>query len=134
MLKKICNYLLQNKIQFLRYVVVGLSGFLIDISTLYALSKIYNINPTIAVVFNQMIVLAYNFTLNRLWTFGGGGTPQKQLVRYLILMFCNYFLSVILMYIFNEIWGIDEILVRIGSIALMVLWNFALYKTWVYKS
>ena len=134
MLKKICNYLLQNKIQFLRYVVVGFSGFLIDISTLYVLSKIYNINPTISVVFNQMIVLTYNFTLNRLWTFGGGGTPQKQLVRYLTLMFCNYFLSVILMYIFNEIVGIDEILVRIGSIALMVLWNFALYKTWVYKN
>jgi putative flippase GtrA len=37
------------------------------------------------------------------------------------------------MYVFNHGFGFDYRLVRICSIALMVSWNFFLYKYWVYK-
>ena len=134
MLKKVCSYILQNKIQFLRYLVVGFSGLFIDIGTLYILSRIFGINPTIAVIINQAIVLVYNFTLNRLWTFGGGGMARKQLVRYGTLVAFNYTFSVFVMYMLNQKFGFDEILVRLGTIAFMVLWNFILYKKWVYRS
>ncbi|PIT86577.1 MAG: hypothetical protein COU33_02405 [Candidatus Magasanikbacteria bacterium CG10_big_fil_rev_8_21_14_0_10_43_6] len=123
----------RHKEQFVRYFVVGMSGFVIDIGTLFVLSKYYGINPTIAVVLNQIVVIGYNFTLNKYWSFSNRDLPHKQLIRYGILAGGNYLFSVVLMYTFNQVFGIDEILVRIGTIALMTLWNFVLYKKWVYR-
>ena len=134
MIKKVCSIFLEEKIKFLRYLVVGFSGLFLDIGTLYILSRTFGINPTLAVCINQVILIGYNFTLNKYWTFGGGGMPHKQFVRYLVLVTFNYIFSGIVMYGFNEIGGYDEILVRIGAIAIMTLWNFILYKNWVYKS
>ena len=134
MIKKACSFILRNRIQFLRYLVVGFSGVFLDIGTLYVFSRYFGINPTLSVIANQAIVLLYNFTLNRLWTFSAGsGMAKKQVIRYGILASCNYVFSVGSMYVLNEKFGFDEILVRMGSIAVMTLWNFLLYKKWVYR-
>lgn len=119
--------------EFTKYFIVGFSGLLIDMGSLVLLKEVFGLWPVLAVIINQAFLLVYNFTLNKYWSFKNKGMPHRQIVRYLILAGFNYLFGVVAMYIFNHKLGFDYRLVRILTIALMVSWNFFLYKYWVYK-
>ena len=57
---------------------------------------------------------------------------HREMVRFLILAGVNYLISVAWMYVFNEKFGINYLLVRLANVALAVAWNFLLYRFWVY--
>lgn len=133
MLKKIYNYFWSLREQFIKYFVVGFSGVFLDLATLILFKEVFGWLPVVAVAVNQLITLTYNFILNKYWSFKDRQLPHKQIIRYLILAGTNYLISVILMYLFNHQLGFDYRLVRLGTIILMVCWNFFLYKYWVYR-
>ncbi len=133
MIKKTLTYAWSIRHQFTKYFIVGISGLALDLGLLALCSKIFGWNPTISLVFSQIVVLIYNFLLNKYWSFGNKAMPHRQVVRYLTLAGANYLLSLVIMYIFNEMLGYEELLVRLFTIALMVAWNFFLYKYWVYR-
>lgn len=133
LIKRIKNLLWPHRRQFVKYFIVGISGFIIDLGLLILVKEAFTLNPTLAVVLTQIVVLVYNFILNKLWTFRNKDIPHKQLIRYAILASFNYLLGVLVMYIFNEILDFDYRLVRLGTVTAMVFWNFLLYKYWVYK-
>ena len=132
MVDRVLQYAYRVRKQFFRYFVVGCSGLFIDMTLLILAKELLHVRPVLAVVASQAVALVYNFTLNRLWSFGGAGFCRSQLIKYGALVLFNYLFSVGCMYVFAEIYGIDYRIVRIGSIALMVCWNFFLYKYWVY--
>lgn len=120
--------------QFIKYAVVGGSGLILDIGLLVIFKEWVGLSATMAVLVSQIIVLGYNFTLNKYWSFAENSLPHKQIVRYGILAGWNYLFSGGTMYFFHEVLGANYLMVRLGAIACMVLWNFILYKKWVYKS
>ena len=122
-----------ERMKFAKYVIVGISSVAIDIGLLVVLVEWLSLNPTLSVIINQAIVLGFNFTLNKKWSFGSTGASHKELARYLTLATWNYIFSVGAMHYGNEVWGFPYLLVRIGSIMCMTLWNFALFRLWVYK-
>ncbi len=132
MVKKVASYISKARKQLFRYAVVGTSGFGIDFLTLVGFKELLGLSPTLAVVCNQAIVLAYNFTLNKYWSFESKVIPHAQLVRYLILATWNYVFSVGAMYMLNEQFDMHYVLARMLSVMAMVSWNFLLYRHWVY--
>ena len=120
--------------QFARYFVIGIGGVILDMVSLIILKEFFGILPVLAVVMNQVFLITYVFLLNKYWSFGSKEVPHRQLVRFLILATWNYFFSVGVMYLFNQRFEFDYRLVRIFSIAMMVGWNFFLYKYWVYQA
>lgn len=131
--KKIVLYAWSIRHQFIKYFVVGFSGLFLDMATLVFFKEFVGLNATVAVVCNQSITLTYNFLLNKYWSFKNKEMLQKQIVRYLVLAIFNYLFSVGMMYLFNHIYEFDYRLVRLATIAVMVFWNFFLYKYWVYR-
>jgi putative flippase GtrA len=126
-------YIWSLRKQFLRYSVVGFSGVFLDIGTLILFKEVFFLTATVAVLVNQSIVMAYNFTLNKYWSFSSKAMPHKQIVRYLTLAAWNYIFSVSSMYFLHELLGYDYRIVRILTIMVAVSWNFLLFKYWVYK-
>ena len=133
MLKKLFLHLWSMRQQFARYFVIGLSGVILDIGSLYLLKEFLHFRPVVAVIINGVFLLNYVFFLNKHWAFKSQGITHKQMVRFFILAGLNYAISVVWMYIFNHKFGFNYLLVRIANIALSVAWNFLLYKYWVYK-
>lgn len=133
MIKKILQYSWSIRHQFTKYFIVGFSGLFLDMATLIFFKEFFGLNATVAVVLNQILMLTYNFLLNKYWSFKNKEMPHKQIVRYLALVGFNYLFSISVMYYFNHILEFDYRLVRICTIAVMVLWNFVLYKYWVYR-
>ena len=134
MIKNILSYFWKVRFEFAKYFVIGISGLVLDIATLVFFKEVFLLGATLAVVLNQIILVVYNFTLNKYWSFKNKALPQKQFVRYIILFAFNYLLAVLLMYVFSNKFGFDYRLVRVLNIALAVSWNFFLYKYWVYQS
>lgn len=134
MVKKTIAYAWSVRKEFAKYFIVGFSGLFIDMATLILFKEVFGLNPVFAVIINQVLLLGYNFSLNKYWSFRNKAMPHRQVVRYLTLAGLNYAFSVGMMYAFSDHLGYDYRLVRIGTIAVMVAWNFFLYKYWVYKT
>lgn len=134
MIKKTISYLWSLRQEFAKYFIVGFSGLFLDIGSLILFTEIFGLAPVIAVIINQAFLMAYNFSLNKYWSFRNKEMPHKQLVRYFGLAAFNYSFAVATMYVFNHIFGFDYKWVRVSTIAVMVSWNFFLYKYWVYAS
>ena len=134
MIKRIIQYFWRVRFEFTKYFVIGFSGMFLDIATLVLFKEVFGMWATLAVVFNQIIVIAYNFTLNKYWSFKNKALLHKQFVRYKLVFAANYFIAVWAMYVFSERFEFDYRIVRISTIALSVSWNFLIYKYWVYQS
>lgn len=133
MLKKAVQYFWPLRYQFIKYFIIGFSGVILDIGSLYLLKQYFHLRPVIAVVINQAVLLNYVFFLNKYWAFKARGFTRKQAFRFFWLASFNYIFSIGWMYFLNEKWGVNYIFARIANIALAVGWNFLLYRNWVYK-
>ena len=133
MINKCFTFLHSIRKQFFCFFIVGITGLVIDMTSLVLLKEMFEIRPVHAVITSQIGVLVYNFTLNKFWSFKNTQRPHKQAVRYATLAGVNYLFSVVVMYLFAEMLTFDYRIVRIVSIGCMGCWNFFLYKYWVYK-
>ncbi|MBU1896073.1 GtrA family protein, partial [Patescibacteria group bacterium] len=131
MIKKTLKYFWSIRGQFVKYFAVGVSGVVLDITSLILLKEVFGISPVVAVIINQAFLIAYVFFLNKYWSFKNKELPHKQIIKFLTLSLFNYIFSVIAMYIFSTQMEFNYILVRILTIVVMVSWNFFLYKYWV---
>lgn len=119
--------------QFFRYVVVGGMGTLFDIAILYVFKEFFGMTPVLSVVLNQVIMLVYIYVLNRYWTFGSEGNIGLEMTRLYMVFGLNYGIAVAWMWLGYDILGAPYLLVRISNIVCSTLWNFALYRLWVFK-
>ncbi|HLC69769.1 MAG TPA: GtrA family protein [Patescibacteria group bacterium] len=133
MLNKLIVYYHSTKKQFFRYFVVGVTGVFLDLGLLMVFKEYLHWTPVMAVALSQILVILYNFLLNKYWSFGNKEMPHRQFVRFMAIVAFNYALSVVVIYIFSQKIGFDYRLVRLANIILSVSWNFLLYKYWVYK-
>lgn len=124
--------LYQSRYQIAKYLLVGCSTVVLDLTTLVFLKEYVRLSAVWAVVVNQVFVFLYNFSLNKYWSFLNFALPYRQFVRYLTLAAFNYGISILSMIIIHTWLHYDYRLVRLGSIMLVASWNFFFYKYWVY--
>jgi len=127
------QYIIKSRRQIIKFLIVGFSSALLDVGLLIILKEKANFHPVWAVAVNQIFIIAYNFLLNKYWSFETSRQPIRQFGRYVTLVIFNYFLSISLMYWLYDVAGMNYKLVRIFSIGLLFIINFIIYKHWVYK-
>lgn len=127
------EFLLKHRNQFTKYFTTGVSGFILDMFTLFCFKEFLHIKPVVAIIFNQFISLAFIFFVNKYWTFKSKGLTHQQLTRFGVLCATNYAIAIIWMWVLNEKYGFNYLIVRTANVALSVSWNFFLYKYWVYR-
>ncbi|RJQ29349.1 GtrA family protein [Candidatus Parcubacteria bacterium] len=132
MKETIKKYILSK--QFFRYVVVGGTGTLLDVAVLYVFKEFFGMTPVLSVVLNQILMGIYIYIFNKYWTFQSHGTIGGEMMRLYIVFGINYGIAILWMWLGHDILGIQYILVRLSNIACSTLWNFALYRLWVFKN
>lgn len=133
MMKRVLSFAWSVRREFVKYFFVGISGFILDLGSLMLLKQVFGFSAVAAVVVNQPVVLLYNFSLNKWWSFRNRALPYKQIVKYLSIAILNYFFSVTAMYVLHDVLYLDYRLARVVTVAAMVPVNFLLYKYWVYR-
>lgn len=122
-----------NKKHLATYGFVGGSSVVLD----FGLLKIFNTwlfpwSAALSVALAQLIVLGWNYTLHRVYTFQSKGMVKKQLMRYAVLTIWNYVIGVFVMYVFADMLGFEPLHVRIATVGLVVMWNYLLFRFWIY--
>lgn len=130
----IMTWLHAHRATFVRYFFTGITGLVMDVGLLYAAKEYFGIRPVVALFGTQVLVIAYVFFMNRHWSFKSTSvSTRRQLAKFLVVLAGNYVVSIVFMYIGHDVFGIHYQIVRIGTVALSVSWNFLLYNYWVYR-
>jgi putative flippase GtrA len=119
--------------QFVRYLIVGGSSFLLEYGLFFILLQHYKIHYLIAnsVVYSSVSLI--NFMLNRTWTFRSQKKVSLQLMLYLGLIGFNFFASNLVLYFFSDFMQISPLIAKIIVMGMVVCWNFVLYKKVIYR-
>lgn len=116
----------------IKYLFVGGSSSLLEL-VLFQIFIFLSINTSIANVIAVIIATAYNFVLNRSWSFGDQGNAFNSLIRYLILFAFNTTFSTVVITLVSNL-GVPAILVKVFTMGCIALWNFFLYRSVVFKT
>lgn len=121
----------------MKYFIVGVTGFLLDYGLQFLFIKILGVSYLLVGYINAPIVIAFNFTMNRLWSFKDQGSHQgktmKQALRYAVLVIFGAVMNMPLMYIFYDKLGLPLLWARVVCTILPIAWNFPAYRFWVYR-
>ncbi|HVK04469.1 MAG TPA: GtrA family protein [Armatimonadaceae bacterium] len=84
--------------QFVKFCIVGLSSFTIDLGILLLLNKVLGLPLVFAATISFLIAVANGFYWNRRWTFRAhGGDPRKQYPKFLLTNIVGWLLNVSIM-------------------------------------
>jgi putative flippase GtrA len=108
----------------LRYSVVGGTGAVVDLGVLYILTEFFNFYYLLSTTLSFSISALLNFYFNRRWTFKSTGNPKRQLLIFSFVAVSGVLLNVAIMYILVELFNIYYMLAKVGSIAVVTIWNF----------
>jgi dolichol-phosphate mannosyltransferase len=131
--RQIVSYAIYKYKSLFRYVVIGGTAFVLDMSSLYVFKEWIGMSPVLAVAINQFFILSYIFILNKLWAFNSNQKTGSALSRFVILQIFNYCFGILWMWVFYEHLGANYLIARIANIILFTVWNFLLYKNWIFK-
>ena len=117
--------------QFFRYLMSGGTAAGLEIAS-YQLMLWNGIWYFTAAKISGVVGLLAAFIGHKFFAFKKKEQTTRQLVRYCILQGCNYFAQIYMIYVFVEFMGVHETLAKILAIGMTVLWNFLIYKFFVY--
>ena len=114
-----------------RYLAVGLLTFGVDFGLLVINRETFGAPVWLAVSIGFWGSLAVNFFLNRTFTFGGAAPAGRAMFRYACLLGFNY-VATVAMVAGAESVGLNYAVAKVAATAAMTLWNYLVYRVWVF--
>jgi putative flippase GtrA len=132
--KKMLETLLSR--HFLRYLVIGFTTFFMQIALLYLFTNVFSFDKIPGNICSTLLSMVFNFTMSNYWTFKAGSEKQaRKLGRYAVVAAGNYVFDTLLAFpILAVSLGINQYVAKILITAMIVSWNFFIYKFWVFKT
>lgn len=131
-LKRVATLVWSERVKLLKYFIVGISAVAIDALVYAVLTRIVGLDYKIANIFSVAVGSCFVFLSNKFWSFNARGGAIRQARRFMALFIANYFFQQFALIALVEIAHIHDMIAKFGIIAVMTLWNFILYRVWVY--
>lgn len=133
MFNKIKNLISKYKI-YIKYLISGSTGALINLSTLYILTEFAGLHYMMSAVIAFFVSLSVSFNLQKRWTFRNGDTKvARQVSVYLIITFSNLLLNMLFLYILADIFHVWYMLAQVLIYGFIAVYSFVLYRVVVFK-
>jgi putative flippase GtrA len=114
----------------IRYIVIGGTSYVIELTVLLILAKLLHLNPVLSVGISFWVGLIMSFFLQKFFAFNNKTLKAKHLlwqsVMYGALVLVNYLFTLWFVGLFNSVMG----LIGSRTIALIIttFWNYFVYK------
>jgi putative flippase GtrA len=123
-------------LSFLKYVITGGLAFVSEYSSFLLLFKVLQLHLYLAASVSFIVGLIISFVLNRMWSFRSEEftrSQRQQVGLYLSLAAIN--LGLTNLFIFAAVnLGILEEIAKVIAMALVVAWNFLIFKFVIFKN
>jgi len=117
--------------QGLRYVIVGTSSFALEFLLFAVLHEAASLHVVLSNVLALTGAAVYNFIMSRSWTFKSTSSLLRSVILYLLLFFWNqFFSSWVIVFLMEQ--GLNAMIAKIITMAIIVCWNFILYRKVVF--
>ena len=140
--------------QFKRYVITGVTTFIIEYSMFYLFHEIifgryrliglglvhrwfgmdaYTYRYLLSNTIVYSIDFCLNFTINRVYSFKSKAPLVRQVKRYGMLYVANLIITSMLLYMFADMFGLSPYISKFLAMGIIVSWNFIIYKKFIYR-
>ncbi len=116
-----------------KFLLVGGTSFAIDLGLLILLHEVFSVDLWIATPIAFLTSLVFNFFVQRSFTFKSTQRRTSSMVRYGSLVVFNTLMTDIIVNLFHEL-SLTYTVGKIVATALTMIWNFFLYKHWVFRT
>lgn len=106
----------------------------LDFLIVYALVEYGHLFYLLAAVISIAIVFWISFSLNKYWTFENSEKKYfSQAIKYFITSSVGIGINLAVLVFLVELFGMWYILAKVFATAAALIWNFLVYKNWVFK-
>lgn len=129
--------------EFLRYLVVGGTAFLVDYATLYLLSHFVfqsmgDVGVYLATAIGFIAGLTYNYILSLIWVFQGAkerkqGKSVGGFALFALIGIIGLLLTEGGMYVGFQLLQIHYMIVKLFVAAIVLLWNYGARKLLIFR-
>jgi putative flippase GtrA len=117
----------------LRFGVVGVLTAMVHYGLLYAGVEVAELPATAASSVGFVVAVVFNYFMHYNWTFGEPAPHGRTLWRYLVMISCGFLLNGGVMFAGERLGTLHYLLVQALALAAVVLWNFVVSNTWVFR-
>jgi putative flippase GtrA len=124
------------KIDFVRFCIVGGTGFVINFIILIVLNKLLHVPIFIAQLIGAEIALFSNFMLHHHWTYKGHKVPKtipKLLMQFHVSTWPAILGSALMVTAFERLLHFSNLLALATSSAIALSWNFGWSKYVIWR-
>lgn len=114
--------------QFFSYGVIGVISSGLDFAVFHLLTAFTPLGSFVSNFISVNIGIACSFLLNSSVTFRVSDERGKRAAKFFAVGYLGLMLSMIIIYIGNNLLGINKDIVKIGSIVIVALFQFTLNK------
>lgn len=122
--------LYQNAI--VRFLFVGGISFALDLGLLILLHEVFGVALWAATPIAFVVSLVFNFLLQRIFTFRATNKGSVSAAKYILLVVFNIAVSDLIVTGFDAL-GWSYIIGKTTATALTTVWNYFLYRHWIFQ-
>ena len=129
------KFIFENRISIFIFLLIGALTAVLYIGLFNILYKLFDINYQIALLLSYVLSVTFYFYVHRRFTFRSHGHPvSRQLVRFIIMLIMNYFITLGIVHFVVETLHLSPTLGIVISIGLTVITNYLIGKFWVFST
>lgn len=114
-----------------RYLFFGGLSFLVDLGLLVLFREVFQWNLPVATATAFLLSFAFSFTVQKLFAFDSAHRTHVSLGRYTLLVGANTIATVVIVQLLS-LTGLGYGGAKVVSTAATTVWNYFLYKHWVF--
>ena len=130
------NALKQTCVSFMRYLVAGGLGFVIDYGMLALCYEILSLHYLLSAMAGFVAGLIFVYISSNRWVFTKRRLPDRAWLEFLIFAtigIAGLGLTVLFMWLFVDVCGIYPLIAKLLTTVLVLLWNFSSRKVILYS-
>lgn len=116
----------------IKFLIVGGLSFAIDLGTLALLHEVFDVVLWLATPIAFIISLLFNFGVQRSFTFRSTNRRDVSFLKYIALVVFNIGATDVIVNVLAGI-GISYAIGKVVSTVLTMIWNYLLYRHWIFK-
>jgi putative flippase GtrA len=131
---RLASHELANWLQFGRYAVVGVLGWVISISTFAVLYHVVGLGSVASAAGAFCLALTNNFLWNRHWTFkAGDGHAGFQAGRFVVINIAAFLFSLVVLRIGIDVLGLPPVAAQTLAVLTAAPPNFVAHRIWSFR-
>ncbi len=129
------DYLKKNFLtfDFYKFLIIGLLTFCIYYIFLWVTFENLKIHYILSVSFSYLFAVLFHFVTNKRITFKNSDNLGKQVFKYLLLAFINYFLQVLVIIVLCEFLNFNFYLSAFFASLVTMVNGFLTMKFWIFR-